>query len=163
MDRVEQLHRFGRLVRLEPADAVEADVGMAGEQRRPFGERFLHPVLAEVALAGVDQRLDLLGRRPLLTAISWTSRGIALGERGGRGDAVEDLLTSVGGAAHRGALKAGKDRHGSKSRASIHSRLGGFFHPCQPPSRPVGRPACAVPSHGSADAARDVHDARRSS
>ena len=41
--------------------AVEADVGMARAQRRPFGERLLDPAFAEIALAGGDQRLDLLG------------------------------------------------------------------------------------------------------
>jgi hypothetical protein len=35
------------------------------QQRRPFGLRFLHPILPEIALAGSNQRLDLLGRAPL--------------------------------------------------------------------------------------------------
>ena len=34
-------------------------------QRRPFVPRFLHPILPEIALAGSDQRLDLLRRAPL--------------------------------------------------------------------------------------------------
>ena len=35
---------------------------MARAQRRPFRLRLLHPVLAEIALPGGDQRLDRLGR-----------------------------------------------------------------------------------------------------
>jgi len=34
---------------------------MASADRRPFGQRFLHAVLAEIALAGREQGLDLLG------------------------------------------------------------------------------------------------------
>jgi hypothetical protein len=34
-------------------------------QRRPFVPRFLHPILPEIALAGSNQRLDLLRRAPL--------------------------------------------------------------------------------------------------
>ena len=30
-------------------------------ERGPFGQRFLHPAFAEVALAGGDQRFDFLG------------------------------------------------------------------------------------------------------
>ena len=35
---------------------------MAGAERGPFRLRLLHPVLAEIALARGDQRLDRLGR-----------------------------------------------------------------------------------------------------
>src|SRR3954451_11893654 len=65
MDRVEQLHRLRRLVRLQPADAVKPYVGMVREKRRPFLCRLLDAVLAEVALAGSDQGLDLFGRAAL--------------------------------------------------------------------------------------------------
>ena len=51
MDRVEQGDRLLGLVRLELADQVQADVGMALAQRRPLGLRLLHPILAEIALA----------------------------------------------------------------------------------------------------------------
>jgi hypothetical protein len=50
MDRVEQRDRFVGLVRLQLADEVQLDGGMALAQRRPLGLRFLHPVLAEHAL-----------------------------------------------------------------------------------------------------------------
>ena len=104
MDPSNSLTASARLVRLEPADAVQAHVGMTGEQRRPFGERFLDPVLAEVPLAGVDQRIDLLGRAALADRDQLDLGGIALGEQGGAGDPVEDMLPSLCSAAHPPAL-----------------------------------------------------------
>jgi hypothetical protein len=54
MDGVEQPHRFSRLVRLEAADAVKAQIVMGCEERRPFVEGFLDPAFTEVALARFD-------------------------------------------------------------------------------------------------------------
>ncbi len=62
MDAVEQFGRVLRLVRLQAADQMERHVGIALAQRRPFGLRFLHPVLAEHAVTGRQQWLDRLGR-----------------------------------------------------------------------------------------------------
>ena len=61
MDAIEQRHRLIRLVRLQPADEVQFDIGVRGAQIGPLGLRLLHPVLAEHALAGVNQRQDRLG------------------------------------------------------------------------------------------------------
>ena len=80
MDGIEQLDRFGSLVRLQPPDLVHADVGMAPEQCRPFSERFLDPVLAEVALARGNQRLDLFDRTALTDRDQLDVGGIAPGE-----------------------------------------------------------------------------------
>ena len=74
---------------------------MAGEERRPFGERFLNPAFAEIALAGGDQRLDLVGRPALADRDQLHVRRIAPREPCRRGDAVEDLRTAIGGARHR--------------------------------------------------------------
>jgi hypothetical protein len=38
---------------------------MPGAKARPFGCRLLHAILAELALAGGNQRLDLIGPPPL--------------------------------------------------------------------------------------------------
>ena len=61
MDRVEQSDRLARLVGLKAPDAVESEVGVTSEERRPFRARFLNAVLTEVALARLDQRVDFLG------------------------------------------------------------------------------------------------------
>jgi hypothetical protein len=58
MDAVEQRDRFIRLVGLQLADEVQFDAGMRFAQRGPFAQRFLHPVFAEHALTGGDQRRD---------------------------------------------------------------------------------------------------------
>jgi hypothetical protein len=43
----------------------ELEVRFLSEKRRPFGEGLLHAALAEVALAGRDQRLNLLNAAAL--------------------------------------------------------------------------------------------------
>ena len=101
MDRVEQGDRLLRLVRLEPADQMEADVRDGGA--RSAGHlrlRLLHPILAEVALALVDQRLDRLGGLGLGDGDQGDLVRLAPGERGGLGDAGLDLA-AVGIAAWR--------------------------------------------------------------
>ncbi len=54
-----------RLVRLQRADHVQLDAGIAGAPSRPLGLRLLHVILAEDALALVEHRLDPLGRLQL--------------------------------------------------------------------------------------------------
>ena len=76
--------------------SVKPKVGMAREQRRPFRLRLLHAVLAEVALAGGDQRLDRLGRVGLADGDQPDVGGIAPRQprrlrRSGRGS-VGDVL-----------------------------------------------------------------------
>ncbi len=61
VDGIEQRHRVRRLVRLQRTDEVQSKVGKFRFQRRPFRLRFLHAVLAEVALAGRDHRPDGVG------------------------------------------------------------------------------------------------------
>ena len=110
MDRVEQPHRLGGLVRLQPADAVEADVGMASEQRRPFGERFLDPAFAEIALAGVDQRLDLVGRAALADRDQLDVRR----DRAGQALAAAAIASRICSAA------IGGSRHRARYRKALH-------------------------------------------
>src|SRR6185503_10367654 len=109
MDHVEQSDRLGRLVRLEPADAVQPDAGMAGEQRRPLGERLLDPAFAEIALSRGDQVGDLLGGTRLADGDKLDVRWLASSELRSRGDAVDDMLAAGRGAAHAARL-IGTDR-----------------------------------------------------
>ena len=92
MDGLEQLHRVRGLVRLKLADLVEPDVGIKGADCRPFGERLLHAIFAEVALPGLDQRRDLGSRTALADRDQLDVRRIALRQRGGGGNLVEDFL-----------------------------------------------------------------------
>src|SRR5665809_61848 len=61
LDHIKQSHRLTHLVRLQRPDQMKLDIRMMLLQRRPFGLRLLHPVLAEYSLAGVDRALDDLG------------------------------------------------------------------------------------------------------
>lgn len=58
MDGIEQGDGVGGLVGLKLADEVQGDVRRLFAEGRPFGLRFLNPVLAKDALPGGDQRLD---------------------------------------------------------------------------------------------------------
>ena len=61
MDRVEQGDRLLGLVRLELADQVERDAGTPrARSAGHFASRLLNPILAEDALARLDQRPDRL-------------------------------------------------------------------------------------------------------
>ncbi|EGE58250.1 hypothetical protein RHECNPAF_3340049 [Rhizobium etli CNPAF512] len=60
LDHVEKCHRIRRLVRLQRSDQMQLDIGIFCLQRRPFALAFLHPVLAENPLTGVDGRADRL-------------------------------------------------------------------------------------------------------
>ena len=104
MDRIEQLHRFGRLVRLQPANAVQPHGGIASQQRRPFLQGFLHAAFAEVLLAGGDQLFDLDCGPRLADGDELDVRGIAPGKLRSDRDRVQDFPASVGSTAHRLAL-----------------------------------------------------------
>ena len=54
VDGVEQRDRLLGLVGLQRADQVQLDAGIALAQRRPLGLGLLHAVLAEDAMAGVE-------------------------------------------------------------------------------------------------------------
>ena len=101
VDHAEQLDRFGRLVRLEPANSMEPDIRMLLQQCRPLRERFLHPAFAEVALACSDQRLDLLDAAPFGDGDELDAGGIAPGERRRLRNVVEDQLAPLRGGAHK--------------------------------------------------------------
>jgi hypothetical protein len=83
---------------------MQAHVRVASEQRRPFGERLLNPVLTEVALSGLYQLVDFLGVATLADGDQPHVGRVALRELGCPGNGVEDLVASVGGAGHRLAL-----------------------------------------------------------
>src|SRR3712207_6813533 len=84
---------------------------MARQKRRPFGERLLHPVLAEFALPSRDELFDLIRAPSLADGDQLNVGRVAAGELGGRGNAVEDQLATVCGAAHWRAIgKAMKRR-----------------------------------------------------
>src|ERR1700759_5122172 len=104
MDHVKQLCRFSSLVRLKPADGGKPEVGMAGQQRRPFGERFLDAILAEVALTGLDQRLYLLDGAALADRDELDVLGRTPRERRRTSDSLDDLFPSLSGVAHGVAL-----------------------------------------------------------
>ena len=70
---------------------MQLDAGMALAQRRPFGLGLLHAVLAEQAMAGVEDGLDVLGAKRLGDGDKMDGGRIALGRaRRGR-DAGADV------------------------------------------------------------------------
>ena len=84
---------------------MEADVGVARKDRRPFRLGFLHLVFGKVALAGRDDLLDLLRRPTLAHRHQLNLRGISPGTIRRDGNAVEDVL-AAGNGAGRQNLKA---------------------------------------------------------
>ena len=86
------------------ADAVQADLRIARHERRPFGERLLDSIFAEVALAGLDEFFDGLSGAPLADRDQLHLGRVAPRNLGGPCDCGEDALSSVRGAAHRLAL-----------------------------------------------------------
>ena len=61
LDDVEQGHGIARLVGLQRTDQVQLEVGIFGLERGKLLLRLLHAVLAEHALAGVEQLADAIG------------------------------------------------------------------------------------------------------
>ena len=61
MNGVEQIERIAHLIGLQRADQVKLNSGKAGAERRPIRFGFLHPVLAEQAVACMEHRHDVLG------------------------------------------------------------------------------------------------------
>jgi len=74
---------------------VQAKIGMASEDRGPFVECLLDAAFAEIALAGGDQRLDLLGASALGDGDQLDVGGVTPGERSRLGDIIENRLASV--------------------------------------------------------------------
>ncbi len=84
LDRVGEPHREPRLVRLQAADQVQPELGVSGAESGEFLRRLLHPVLAEMDLAGREcreHRRLLLGLRDRNQCD--VLRPAARGERGG--------------------------------------------------------------------------------
>ena len=111
LDHVEQRDRLAHLVRLQRTDQMQLDAGMARLQRRPFGLRLLHAVLAEAALARADRLLDDGGRHGLghgdqLDACGIAAGGLAPRERSPQATRLSRAGTSfaVGGSALMTAL-----------------------------------------------------------
>ena len=72
LDDVGQRNGFLRLVRLQRPDEMQLDIGEFRFQRRPFGLRLLHAVLAEDALAGLDNQAVASASKVFDTATSVT-------------------------------------------------------------------------------------------
>src|SRR6476660_10032362 len=104
MNRVEQLHRLFRLVRLQPTDAVQAYVGIAHEQVRPFHECFLDPAFSEIALSRGDEFLDLFGGPRLADGDELDIVGLAPGKLSSRGNSFKYVLPSARSAVHPSRL-----------------------------------------------------------
>jgi hypothetical protein len=82
MDYVEQGHGLLGLVRLKPADQMEPDGRVGGLECGPFRQGFLDPILAEIALPGLDQGEDRLGRMGLRHRDQGDLFGRPAGQRG---------------------------------------------------------------------------------
>ena len=72
---------------MQLADKVQHDVRVRFAQRRPFGLRFLHAVLAKDALPGSNQRGDVFCGVGLADRYKRDIRSLAPGKRGGGSDA----------------------------------------------------------------------------
>jgi hypothetical protein len=90
MNRVEQGNRLVGLIRLQPADHVQADGRMPGPNRRPFGLSLLDAVFAEIALPGPDQRFDFVHGASLGDGDQADAGRLAPRNFAGRGNAIAD-------------------------------------------------------------------------
>ena len=93
---MEQLNGFSGLVRLEPADAMQAHFRVTGEQRRPFGQRLLNPAFAEITLAGGNQFFDLLSRARLADGNQLHISRLAPSRPGRGSNLIENFLSALG-------------------------------------------------------------------
>ena len=107
MDHVEQADRLRRLVGLQPANAVQDDVGIIFSQRWPFGECFLDSALPEMTLARGDERSNLARLAGLADCDQGDVAEVAPGQPGGLVDVGLDGLQPRLSAAHKPALQAG--------------------------------------------------------
>ncbi len=97
VDGVEESDGLLGLVGLQRPDQVQLDVGIARAQRRPLGLGLLHAVLAEQAMAGVEDGLDVLGAERLGDGDELDGGRIALGGLRCGGDAGADVGEAGGG------------------------------------------------------------------
>ena len=96
MDAIEQAHGVFRLVGLQLSDEMQCRIGKPFAQSGPLGLRLLHPVLAERALAGCEQRLDRLGGVRLADRDQRHVFRIAARDLAGVGDAMVDFFEAQG-------------------------------------------------------------------
>ena len=89
MDAVKQRNRVVGLVRLQLADEVQLDIRIGCAQFRPFGRRLLHPVLAKMPMACLEQRTDFV-------------RAPGLGNRD-QGNVIRRSLRNLAGLGHFGS------------------------------------------------------------
>lgn len=90
LDHIGDLAGFGRLVGLKSTDDMQPQIWPAFPEFREFRGRFLHAVLAEQALAGVQGGLHALDRMELADGDEGDIRLCASGLFAGLGDAVTD-------------------------------------------------------------------------
>ena len=86
LDDVEQRHCLLRLVGLQRSDQMQFDIGKFGLEDRPFRLGLLHPVFAEDAVAGFEQRPDGSGFESLGDGDERHRAGRPAGCRFRRGD-----------------------------------------------------------------------------
>ena len=139
VDHVEQLHGLARLVRLQRSDEVKLDIREARAERRPFRLRFLHVVLAEHPLPGLQRRQDPLGGNRLRHGDQGDRGRVALGILGRLADPVAHRLQpghDIGGLEGSGGL-----RGGSVGSYVVHDLSGNAW------GEPV-RPGTTIPNAG---------------
>ena len=90
VDGVEEGDGLLRLVGLQRANQVQLDAGIALLQRRPFALRLLHAVLAEPAVAGVENRHNALRPEGLGDGDQIDGSRVAAGRVRGRRHARND-------------------------------------------------------------------------
>ena len=103
-DDIEQRHRLARLVGLQGADQVQFEVGIACLQGRKFLLRLLHAVLAEHALACVQELAHPVGAMGLGDGDQGDGRRIAPGGAGRGGNVLTNLGQTVGACTHASRL-----------------------------------------------------------
>ena len=86
------------------ADQVQVEVGILGLQRREFLFRLLHAVLAEDALAGLQQLAHPIGAMGLGDGDQGDGRRIAPGGARRGGNVLTNLGQTVGACAHASRL-----------------------------------------------------------
>ncbi len=132
LNDVEQRHRFLRLVGLQRADQVQFEIRPYRLQRRELALRLLHAVLAEHALAGPQQRLDLVRAMGLGHRHQGHRRRLVAPRRAaGGGDALADGGESAGGVENEAHAARHKAIRRPTESAGLRTKRNG------PPKRPV--------------------------
>lgn len=101
MDRIEESNGFADLVGLKAPDFVQPYMRIPLFEARPFSQRFLYAIFAEVGLPGFDQRFDFIRATALADSNQLDFRRIAFREPGRTRNIVQDLLPAGGRAGQR--------------------------------------------------------------